>query len=424
MKITLSVVKGPNRGRSFSFEGHDTFIVGRGRTAHLQLPTKDRYFSRNHFMIEVNPPLCRLTDMASRNGTYVNSERVSEADLRDGDTIRGGNTTIRVQFEADGSPKATHRAVAQRDAYPPASSRQARPPQDDPAETLDAPDRPITAAETSGHFGQFDLIRELGRGGMGVVYLATKRGDRREVALKTILPQGPVNDRDIQQFLREASILKQLRHPNIVEFYDFGNVDGRVFLSMEYVAGDNLQRVLKRSGPLSVPQATRIICELLRALSFAHSRQFVHRDIKPANVLLARQERKLHVKLSDFGLARVYQASRLSGLTMQGDMGGSVAFMPPEQITNYREVQPASDLYSTAASLYTLLTGCHIFDFPDRLSQRLVMILQEDPVPILSRRTDIPRQLADVIHRGLQREPSDRYVSAAAMRQALQPFVR
>jgi serine/threonine-protein kinase len=294
------------------------------------------------------------------------------------------------------------------------------------AETIDIQgkgDAPSSAdAGQNPEFDEFELIRELGRGGMGVVYLAKKKDEHRHVALKTILPQGAVSERDIQQFLREASILAKLRHPNIVEFYEFGNVQGKVFLTMEYAEGENLQQIQSRTGPFSISRGTSIICELLRALSFAHSRQYVHRDIKPANVLLCKQNDKYRVKLSDFGLARVYHASRLSGLTMQGDMGGSVAYMPPEQITNYRDVQPASDLYSVAASLYTMLTGAHIYDFPDRLSKRLLMILQEPPVPILSRRSDIPVELANAIERGLQRDPADRYPSAGAMREALLPF--
>jgi serine/threonine-protein kinase len=257
---------------------------------------------------------------------------------------------------------------------------------------------------------------------MGVVYLAARRHDRQQVAVKTITCNGPATQRDVQRFLREASILRELRHPNVVKFHDFGQCEGQVYLSMEYVAGQDAQRLSDDLGPLSIPRATHLTCELLRALAFAHSRRFVHRDIKPANMLVFQDQGRERVKLSDFGLARVYQDSRLSGLTMQGQMGGSLAFMPPEQITNYRDAQPASDLYSVAASLYTLLTGSYVYDFPAQFSKRMLKILQEAPVPILARRRDLPRRLAAVIHRGLRRDPAARFASATAMRQALLPY--
>src|SRR6185312_13533101 len=112
---------------------------------------------------------------------------------------------------------------------------------------------------------------------------------------------------------------------------------------------------------------------------------FVHRDIKPANILLAEEGDKKSVKLADFGLARVYQESRLSGLTMQGEVGGTLAFMPPEQITDFRKAKPAADQYSAAAALYNLLTGHLLFNLPKAASQQFAQILQEEPIPIRQR---------------------------------------
>ncbi len=427
MKITLHVVKGPNCGQSYCLEDHDTFIVGRGSTAHLRLPPKDRFFSRNHFMIEANPPLCRLMDMASLNGTFVNDQRVTEADLRDGDLIRGGDTIIRVCLERAQTAEETQRIVGRGVVSPRQPVvRHTADPTDGLATTvngpLDSPGGQAQESEPVERVGRFRLIREIGRGGMGIVYLATAADERRQLALKTIKANGPFSERDVQQFLREASILQRLRHPNVVKFHECGEADGQVYLCMEYVPGQDLQQLVDESGPLSTLRATRIICEMLRALDYAHSRRFIHRDIKPANVLVVEKNAETMVKLTDFGLARIYQASRMSGLTMQGEMGGSLAFMAPEQITDYRGAMPASDLYSAAASLYTLLTRFYVFDFPERLPERLLMILQDDPVPITARRSDLPAELAAIVHQGLQRDPAQRFESAAAMRNALLPF--
>jgi serine/threonine-protein kinase len=126
--------------------------------------------------------------------------------------------------------------------------------------------------------------------------------------------------------------------------------------------------------------------------------------------------------VADFGLARLYQHSQLSGLTMSGDWGGTVAYMPPEQITNFREARPDADQYSTAATLYTLLTGKHLYDFPPRIAEQLALILNDDPASIRSRRADVPSRLAHAIHQALAREPKDRFPNAGAMRNALLPF--
>jgi serine/threonine-protein kinase len=171
-----------------------------------------------------------------------------------------------------------------------------------------------------------------------------------------------------------------------------------------------------------VPVAVRLTCQLLTALEYAHGRGVVHRDIKPANVLLGRAGRKRIVKLADFGLARLYEASKLSGLTMQGETGGTPAFMAPEQVTHYREVKPAADQYSTAATLYTLLTGEYLYDFPPEPTLALIKILTETPVPIRDRRPDVPEGLATVIHKALSREPEERHADVAAFRKALAVF--
>src|SRR5262249_21223275 len=131
-------------------------------------------------------------------------------------------------------------------------------------------------------------------------------------------------------------------------------------------------------GPLALPRAVAWVCQVLDALDYAHGRGFVHRDIKPANLLIARQEGGELVKVADFGLARTYEASRLSGLTRVGDTAGTPGFMPPEQITAYRQTGPAADQYAAAATLYTLLTDKYIHDFPAGSSARLLMIMHEE----------------------------------------------
>ena len=249
------------------------------------------------------------------------------------------------------------------------------------------------------------IVDELGRGAKGAVYRAICQADQSVVAIKTISPAIRGTQRDYLKFLREANILKSLDHPHIVRCRDVGESNGVVYFAMDYVPGPDASRLLEESNsPMSISRAVRLIVQMLRGLEEAHARGFVHRDIKPSNLLVEQLPNgEEFARLSDFGLARTYQASRLSGLTMTGAIGGTTPFMAPEQITNFRDSKPAVDQYSAAASLYHLLTRRNIYEFPKSLSEQILMILQESPVPITQYRTDIPADLAAAIHRGLTR---------------------
>ena len=399
MKIKLTVIAGPHRGQEYEFDGRDTLLVGRTADAHLRLSYNDPYFSRRHFLVEVNPPRCRLIDLASRNGTLRNGVRVTTAEVADGDEIGAGHTVFRV-------------AILPADA----------------AETLDLPaDAP--AAPTVEHRGPanitlpgYRLGGELGRGGMGVVYRATRVSDGAAVAVKTITPAAGVTRKCVERFVRESRILAQLDHPNIVAFRDVGEAGGVIFLVMDLVAGPDLGARLKGRGPLDARTAVRVTCEVLAGLAHAHAKGFVHRDVKPSNVLVGREGTKTVAKLADFGLARVYESSQVSGLTMQGEVGGTPAFMAPEQVTHYRDVKPAADQYAAAATLYKLLTDCYTHDFPKDIGQQLAHLVTAGPVPLAERRADLPPGLAAVVHKALSRDAADRYPDATAFRKALAKF--
>ncbi len=462
MELTLTVVEGPYCGQSFTFQRPDRFLVGRSPKAHFRLRPegrKDLRVSRLHFLIEVNPPLCRLHDMGSRNKTYVNGQPVASCDLAHGDEIRVGHTTLRVAISEGATLRyaipwreGTAPEPKRRPALQPWLAVQPRertqaceaapavvlPPSPPPLPSEGAcpccgrapaePGSPICAGCRQSALGQpqpvpgYLQLLLLGQGGMGVVSLALRLRDQLLVALKTIQPKGVSRPGEIERFLREAAILRELNHRRIVGFHEMGEACGLIWFAMDYVAGTDAARLLKERGPLPIKPALRIAIQLLQALNCTHKQKFVHRDVKPANVLLETREGRLSVKVADFGLGRIYQASQLSGVTLHNEIGGTLEFMPPEQITHFRDVLPAADQFSAAATLYTLLTGKFIRDLSGPLSRKVDQVLSKPPVPIRERQPKLPRELADVIHRALDLEPGRRYPSVADFSRALLPF--
>ena len=337
-------------------------------------------------------------DMASTNGVRVNGKRVHAADLHDGDTIRAGATVLAVAVEGD----------------PPS-------PVTDPSHTTRWSAGP--SPEAPPEFPGYRIAKTLGEGGMGVVYLAHREADGLPVALKVIRPAVAADEEVLSRFLREASILRKLDHPGIVRFHDIGFAAGRLFFAMEYVDGPSANGLLKDGGPLPIPTAVGIARDVLKALSYAHALGSVHRDIKPANILTTqRVGGKSRALLADFGLAKIYHESSLSGLSFTGQMAGTFGYMPPEQITRFRDAKPPADIYSVGATLYTLLTGKKLFEAPGRPEQHIARILFEDPIPIQVHRPEISDALAAIIHKSLAKTPSDRFPDASAMRSVLNMF--
>ncbi len=448
MKVLLTVIEGPQVGTVFEFDQHDTFIVGRAKAAQFRLSEDDNFFSRNHFLVEVNPPLCRVMDLSSTNGTRVNGKKIQTADLQHGDIIRGGKTKLRVSIGAHDTQQQPAEQVSDativplnrprtkedlklaiKDVTPERFKPEVKPGESQlPADRADPDsDNPGNGSASASlpNFPGYKTLRTIGRGGMGVVYEAESSVDGPRVAIKVVLPDSTATEKDISRFLREAKILKDLDHPNIVRFRELNQSGGSLFIVMDFVAGKNAEQVIKASRkPLPVSLSIKWVMQLLDALHYAHERGYIHRDVKPTNILVDLKSQTDTVYLADFGLSRAYQSSKLSGLTMTGEIGGSTPFMPPEQITNYRNVEPFADQYSAGATLYYLLTGKHVYDIPREIPKQLLMILQDPIVPILSRRSDLPPLLVEIIERSLARNPSARFPSAAVFRDALQDVLR
>jgi tetratricopeptide (TPR) repeat protein/predicted Ser/Thr protein kinase len=264
-------------------------------------------------------------------------------------------------------------------------------------------------------FGRYEIQRPLGRGGMGAVYLARDTQLNRLVALKVSLLDGDAAR--ARQFVREARAAAALQHPNICPVYDFGEIDGRHFITMAYLEGEPLSARVRR-GPLPVVEAVKLVRTLAEALDEAHRAGVVHRDLKPSNVMANAKGQPV---ITDFGLARLLTAT--GGDSQSGQhMVGTPSYMAPEQVNGAAgTVGPAADIYALGVVLYELLTGARPFDGP--LGTLLARITTDDPQPPTRLRSDVDARLSAICLKALAKRPADRHPSMAAFAAALDEWL-
>ncbi len=273
-------------------------------------------------------------------------------------------------------------------------------------------------------FGDFELLSELGRGGMGVVYQARQKSLNRVVAVKMVREAHLATAADRARFRAEAEAAARLQHPNIVTVHEVGSHDGQAYLCMEFVDGRTLGQVLAADGPLPARTAARLLAAVARAVQHAHQNGILHRDLKPSNVLLAdappANGLPWEPKISDFGLAK--QIDRAESLTRTGAVVGTPSYMSPEQATGRKDLTPAADVYSLGAVLYECLTGRPPFRATSPVDT-LLMVLEQDPVPPRDLVPGVDRRLELLCLKCLQKPADLRYPSAAELAADLDAFL-
>jgi serine/threonine protein kinase len=282
--------------------------------------------------------------------------------------------------------------------------------------------------------GQYRVLEQIGRGGMGRVYKAQHRTMHRLVALKVLSADLLSTERAVELFLHEVRAVAQIVHPNVVTAFDANEVNGRYYLVLEYVDGPNLDQLVRKQGPLSVGLACDYIRQVANGLQCAHLQGMVHRDVKPANLLvqwhgLNGDDSPGLVKISDFGLARLTKpigtpTSRMvpgTILTRENMVMGTPDYLSPEQSRSIHKTDIRSDLYSLGCTFYYLLTGSVPFPGGNAM-EKLIRHATELPAPITDYRSDVPAAVLAIVDRLLAKAPEDRFQTPAELAEALHPF--
>jgi eukaryotic-like serine/threonine-protein kinase len=448
-KVILTVTQGQLQGQQYIFDSRTTCIIGRSPDCNPQLPSdkENLVISRYHCLLDINPPDIRIRDFGSKNGTYVNDKKIGqrqagetpeeaaklefpEYDLQSGDEIKLGNTVFKINTEIDPEeiniPNFLIPTI-------PAISNQLETP--NIGEIIK---RFLNLANEGNKelkaIRDYHLVKQIGKGGCGEVYLAQHQPSGKLVALKMMLPAIAANERAVKMFLRETQNTRTLEHPNVIKLIDNGFFEGIFFFTMEYCDAGSVQDLIKnQGGKLPVDIAVPIILQVLNGLeythnteipyvqlldgSFARGRGLIHRDLKPANIFLTNINEKLVAKIGDYGLSKAFDLAGLSGLSCTGNRIGTPVYIPRQQVLNYKYVQPDVDIWAVAASLYHMLTGYLPRNFTgiDYFSE----VLLNDPIPIRQRDASIAPRLAEVIDLGLREKPEIYFKSAGDFKQAL-----
>ncbi|MBF0566510.1 MAG: protein kinase [Nitrospirae bacterium] len=458
-----------------------------------------RTISRHHCLLDINPPGIRIRDFGSLNGTFVNGKKIGqrdrnlprrealsaefpEYDLKNGDEIKLGSTIFKVLIhmqercstcmadipdekldscrtesgtyvcsrcrgDAGGvpdkvSPDSLHKKECvncgrdMSEEEIPADGTllcdKCRADIDDGAK----PGVTDNIRDRLKDIGGYTIIKEIGKGGMGAVYLARNNSTGDNVALKVMLSMVAVNDRSREMFLREVENTRYLKHDNVVQLLDYGNSRGTFFFTLEYCDGGAVDKWMQsHGGRMKVQDAAPMILQALDGLDYAHNieipnvkltdgrtitvKGLVHRDIKPSNLFLTHPGGNQLVKIADFGLGKAFDAAGLSGYTRTGSAAGTPVFMSRQQVINFKYSKPETDVWSMAASFYYLLTGRFPRDFP-KGKDPWYIVLQSRAVPIQKRNPEVPGRVAEVIDAALIDQPEITFKTAAQFKRELE----
>ena len=338
-----------------------------------------------------NPQKARVATPALDSTQADPGSTMAQATPLDGTFVSGAETTDQAPVTARATRAVTNSSAP---TQPPGAAAQKATPAAEPI-----PEQ----------MGDFKIIKKLGQGGMGAVYLAHQISLDRQVALKVMAPQVASKPGFVERFYREARAMAKLDHPNVVRGYAVGEANGQHFVAMELIDGKSMQDWLDKLGRLSAGDALHVVLKAADALQHAHELGLVHRDIKPDNMLLTS---KGVVKVSDLGLAK--QVDEDNSMTQSGTGLGTPYYMPPEQARNAKHVDQRSDIYALGSTLYHFVTG----DYPFKAESTLELIMAKEksrPKEAHRINPEIPERLSLIIDKTLMKDPKHRYQTCAEL---------
>lgn len=380
MKLKLLIETGEHQGLIFSTSQLGIYRLGRLAKADIAL-TGDQYVSREHCIIELSPTGAIIRDTSSRSGTFVNTERITEAQLGDGDTLLIGQTTLRVSLTGVSAP----------------------------AKTVERP----------GQVAGFTLVRKLPVDGPGEVWWAMAEAAAELVTLYFLPLDGPTAAEDRRRFMRQAAVCARLHHPGLAEFLTQDITPDTLWFATEISQGKNLKKIVTRQGPLPLDEALDVMHQTLDIVVYLHQEDVVHRSLRPESLLIEREASKLVVKLTDLGSAKCFQTAELQRITKLGERGYLIhPFTAPEALLDFAKMDPRSDIYSLGAIFYFALTGHIPYEAETELALTTA-ILEQDPPALATLKPDVPATLVEVVDRAMARELGQRYNTALEMHEAL-----
>lgn len=446
MNLELRITKGQRTGYLKQITKPERVLIGRDASCDLSIPD-DPLLSRQHCLIEITNSGIKAIDLKSRNGTFVSGQRIGEKILNLHDEIRVGSHVFQIVPQQNLSPGVVGKCgqcgcnildqdVKQRRAFRhgdqiycqqclergiPAKNQRRAPQvtitsEEMPQRTLERPPHPQVKPLPPGiptQIGPFQVLDVLGEGGMGFVFKARHTYLENVVAIKVIKEEFTSEEKIVKRFLQEAKLGISLDHPNILRIHDAGEANGNFYISMECFDGEDVNKIIKKHGPLVPPILIKLAVQMASGLGHAHQKGIIHRDVKPSNILV---DRKGVVKIADFGLAKVRE--KAGQLTASGQMLGTIQYISPEQLEDAKSVSAQTDIFSLGGTLYYTLTGFPPFgeDPPGKVIEN---ILRNDPPPLRNTVANIPPELENVIMKALAKKSKDRFKSMEEMRDAL-----
>lgn len=387
--IQLKVIKGTDQNRTFEINPGDSLLVGRGDASDTQI--KDPAMSRAHFRIAYQDGEIVIQDQNSASGTILNGTPVTSAKAKAGDTIRAGDTFLKIEPETG----------------PPAAD------QENPA-------RRNIAHLIGTELGGFQVESLLAKGSESIVFKAREIKNDRPAALKVMLPQFIQDAQQQERFVRAMKTMLNVRDPHIVELYSAGKSGGLCFSAMELIEGDNLDKLIERmgiDGLLDWSEVWRCAIHIARALETGYLRDIVHRNVTPTNIIRRRKDKVF--KLADFMLAKAMSGALAQQITEPGQLLGELQYLPPERTVDDVLVDSRSDIFGLGATCYALLTG-----EPPAQGKGLLNILksvrEQIPEPPSTVAKNINPEFEEIVMKMIAKNPDDRYAKPADLVSALE----